>query len=245
MVPPDVIEWAEIAAEDEERSPEQELFLIVGRLCALRATGERANNNDIKVVTLANFIDSDLEDWKNDLPPAFSYSIKQSANTEDVFSDTYHIYNSTWPATVWNVYRCARILTQQVITAWLSRNSIPNPALDESQRRQSKVLLANLAYDICASAPFILGSSDCSVYSPWTPRAAAGTVMLWPFYLVATMDQQFTGVRAWTITRLTLIGRTMGIKQAESLANVLKTKREITAWDRFETARADEVLDDW
>ena len=37
----------------------------------------------------------------------------------------------------------------------------------------------------------------------------------------------------------------MGIKQAESLANVLKTKREITAWDKFETARADEVFDEW
>ena len=37
----------------------------------------------------------------------------------------------------------------------------------------------------------------------------------------------------------------MGIKQAESLANVLRTKREITAWDKFETARADEVVDDW
>lgn len=69
--------------------------------------------------------------------------------------------------------------------------------------------------------------------------------MLWPFYLVATMDQQFAGSRAWIITQLELIGRSMGIKQAESLANVLKTKREITAWDKFETARADEVFDEW
>ena len=122
---------------------------------------------------------------------------------------------------------------------------MPNPALDESQRRQSKILLANLAYDICATAPFMLGSLDSSPNSPWPPRAAAGTALLWPFYLVATMNQQFPAMRAWIITRLALIGQNMGIKQAESLANVLKTKREITAWDRIETARADEVLDDW
>lgn len=59
------------------------------------------------------------------------------------------------------------------------------------------------------------------------------------------MDQQTPGMRAWIITRLDLIGRNMGIKQAESLANVLKTQNEITAWDKFETVRADEVVDDW
>ena len=37
----------------------------------------------------------------------------------------------------------------------------------------------------------------------------------------------------------------MGIKQAESLAKVLKTRKHITVWDKFETARADEVVDDW
>ncbi|KAF6233116.1 hypothetical protein HO173_008660 [Letharia columbiana] len=247
MIPPDVIEWAEIAAEGETKKavPERQLIQIIGRLCALRAAVDRPETNDIGVATLANFIDSDLEDWKNSLPPAFSYSIKQSPNTEDVFSHTYHVYKGTWALSVWNVYRCARILTQQVITAWLSRNSMPNPALDQSQRRQSKVLLANLAHDICASAPFILGASNSSVYSSRLPRAAAGASLLWPFYLVATMDQCLTGIRAWIITRLALIGRLMGIKQAESLANVLRTKREITAWDKFETARADEVLDEW
>ncbi|CAD6572298.1 MAG: hypothetical protein ASARMPRED_005228 [Alectoria sarmentosa] len=247
IIPPDFIEWTEIAAETESKEtlPEQQLFPIIGRLCALRATAERYRNNEIGVVTLANIIDSDLEDWKNNLPPAFSHSIIQSADTEHVFSDTYHVYRSTWNVAVWNVYRCARILTQQIITAWLSRNSMPNPALHESQQYRSVILLANLAYDICASVPFILGASRSSIYSSRLPRAASGTVLLWPLYLVATMDQQLGGMRAWIITRLELIGRMMGIKQAESLANVLRTKREITAWDKFETARADEVVDDW
>lgn len=169
----------------------------------------------------------------------------QSANTEHVFSGTYHVYNNKWTVGVWNVYRCARILIQQVITAWLSRNFMPTPALHESQRRRSGILLANLAYDICASAPFILGASHSFVYSSLPPRAASGTNLLWPFYLAATMDQQPAGMRDWIITRLEFIGRIMGIKQAESLAKVLKTRKHITVWDKFETARADEVVDDW
>ena len=59
------------------------------------------------------------------------------------------------------------------------------------------------------------------------------------------MDRQDSGMRAWIITQLEFIGRVTGIKQAESLANVLKVKLEITAWDKFETARADELVDDW
>lgn len=59
------------------------------------------------------------------------------------------------------------------------------------------------------------------------------------------MCQQDLRMRAHIITQLEYIGRITGIKQAESLANVLKAQREITAWDKFETARADEVVDDW
>ena len=218
--------------------------MIIGRLCTLRATYGNENNNDPRVVALANLIDSDLEDWENSLPPTYFYSIVESANSEYVFSSTYHVYKSMWIVSIRNFCRCARILTQQVITRWLSRNSMPNPSIDKSQRHHSKVLLTNLVYDICASAPFILGSKS-SVCSSQPPRAGAGAPLLWVLYLVATMDQELPGVRTWVITRLMLIGRMMGIKQAESLANVLKIKREITAWDKFETARTDEVVDDW
>ena len=232
-------------AETEKMRPEHQLFLIIGRLCALRATTDKLHDNDIRVVRLAKFIDSDLEDWKNSLPPAFSYSIIPSANTEVVFSYMYHVYSDTWTAAVWNLYRCARILVHEVITDWLSRNSMPNPVLDESYQRQSEVLLASLAHDICASAPFILGASHSSVYPSQAPRATTGALLLWPLYLTATMNQQTAGAHAWIITRLDSIAQTMGIKQAESVANVLRTKREITAWDKIETVGADEVLNEW
>lgn len=232
-------------AETERMRPEHQLFFIIGRLCALRATTDTSHNNDIRVVMLAKYVDSDLEDWKNGLPSAFSYSTILSPNTEAVFSNTYHVYNDTWSAAVWNLYRCARILTQQIITDWLSHNSMPNPVVDRAYRSQAEVLLANLAYDICASAPYILGASHSSVSPSQPPRATTGALLLWPFYLAATMDQETPGMRAWIIRRLELIGQTMGIKQAESLANVLRIKREITAWDTFEAVPADEVINDW
>lgn len=143
------------------------------------------------------------------------------------------------------MYRSARILTQQVIIGWLSRNSMPNPVVEGSQRRQSEVSTVRLAYEICASVPFILGASHNSIYSTRALNATRGVNLLWPLYLSATMTHQVAGMRTWIITRLELIGRVMGIKQAQSLAEVLRTQQEITAWDKFERVRADEVLDDW
>ena len=189
-----------------------------------------------------------MEDWKNGLPPAFSYSSIQSANPETVFSDTYHVYTDAWTAGLWNLYRCARILTQEVITSWFDRNSSQNLVPDGSQQRQSEVSLVNLAHEICASVPFILGASYSSACPSRSTKATTGVSLLWPLYVAATVDPEIAGMRgmrAWVITRLELIGRTMGLQQAESLANVLRTKREITAWDKFEKIRADEVLDDW
>ena len=202
---------AEIEAEakdDEYARPWQQLFCISARLCALRAVVDKSRP-DFGVFELASLIDSELEDWKNHLPPIFSYAEIQSVKTESVFSDMYHVYSNTLIAAIWNIYRCARILTQQEITCWLSRSSMLSPALDELQRSRSEILFSNLAYDICASGPFILGASQSSQ----PPRAAAGTALLWPFYLVATMDRQFPGMCAWIITRLEMIARTMGIKQ--------------------------------
>ena len=246
MVPPDFIDWAEIAAESEseENQSEHHLFVIIGRLCALRAAADRFNNS-IRVITLANLIDSDLEDWRNRLPPDFLYSISWSTNTEYVFSGTYHVYNNTWAVGILNLYRCARVLTQEVITDWLSRNTMPNASLMESQQRHSEDLLAKLAHEICASVPFIMGASESSIYSLRRQSAATAMALLWPLYVAGVMDLQITGMRAWIITRLEVIGLTMGVKQAESLAYVLRTKGEITAWDKFETIQADEVLDDW
>lgn len=247
MVPPDFIDWAEIAAEaeSEEKQPVGHLFVIIGRLCALRATADRFHNNSIRVITLANLIDSDLEEWKSGLPPDLLYSISWSTNAEYVFSGTYHVYKNQWAVGVLNLYRCARILTHQVITDWLSRNTMSNAALQESQKRHSEDLLAKLAYEICASVPFIVGASESSAYTLRRQSVVTATGLLWPLYLAAIMDLQNTGMRAWIITRLEIIGLTLGVKQAESLAYVLRTKREITAWDKFETIQADEVLDDW
>ena len=203
-------------AETEDTRPEHQLFPIIGRLCTLRATLEKSESRDIRVLTIANGIDSDLEDWKNRLPPVFSYSRMQTAANEYVFSNTYHVYSNTWTISIWNLYRCARIFTHLVILGWLDRNSIPNAALERSQRRQSEVVLADLAHKICASAPFILGVSPSHIESSRAPSAATVLALRWPLYLAASIDQQVSGRRAWIITRLELIGRTLGITQAES-----------------------------
>ena len=134
-------------------------------------------------------------------------------------------------------------MTHEVILKWLAFN--PDYEHTTLQQRESEITLARLKADICASAPFILGDVQSATGDTFLPRAAGGVALIWPLYLVATMDTSRGSTRDWVITRLEKIGHLMGIQQAVSLAYVLRTKNEITAWDRFESTRIDEEIQDW
>ena len=107
------------------------------------------------------------------------------------------------------------------------------------------MLLTRLNADICASVPFVIGTTNILGQEAMLPRVAAGMALIWPLYLAATMDTVAASTRAWVITRFERLGHVMGIQQGLSLAHVLRTKKHITAWDRFESTRVDEEIEDW
>lgn len=242
-IPPQIVEWADLAAQYDgglAAKRENQLFQIIARLCTLRTIHEpNGEVHDPIVVTLAKEIDSELAEFVHGFPEWLRYTTRQCSISESVLSDYYHVYPNTWIVSAYNLYRVARILANELIMNWYSRN----PTWDNVhiERRRSETLLARLNVDICASVPFALGEID----GVFLPRASAGIALVWPLYLAATMDGGLESTRAWVITRLDKLGHEMGIQQAVSLANVLKTKRHITAWDRFESTRPDEELSDW
>ena len=91
----------------------------------------------------------------------------------------------------------------------------------------------------------MLGGVETGQPEKTIPKAAASVAMLWPLYVAATMEGSKPSTRAWVITRLERLGHLIGIQQAVSLADVLKTKEEVTAWDRFESTRVDEEILEW
>lgn len=243
-IPPEILEWADLAVQYDggiAAKRENQLFQIIARLCSLRSVYKpHGEVHDTIVLTLAKKIDSDLADYVRGFPDRLQYTTRRCSISEDVLSDYYHVYPNTWVVGAYNLYRGARILTNELILNWY----LHNPTWDNIhvQRRQSETVLARSYADICASVPFAIGDAGNGVS---VPRASAGLALVWPLYLAATMDNRQESTRAWVITRLDKLGRVMGIQQAISLANVLKTKDGITAWDRFESTRMDEELIEW
>ena len=245
MVPPEIIEWSEYASEletDPGRIRESAMFPILTRLCALRAMRKSETYNDPAVLTIAKSIDADLVEWADAIPPWLRYTTKTSDDTENVQSGFYHVYPNMWIVGGYNLYRCARILMHELIVHWLDRSS----ADDLQQRQSSGAILARLSAEICASVPCIFGqiAKNGPPNASYSPKAATGTWVLWPLYLAATMDSATPTTRAWVITQLDKLGRIMGLQQATTLAAVLRTQKELTAWDRFGT-RIDEEVNEW
>ena len=245
VVPPEIIEWSEYASEletDPGRVRESAMFPILTRLCALRAMRKSETYNDPAVLTIARSIDADLVEWADAIPPWLRYTTKMSDDPENVLSGFYHVYPNMWIVGGYNLYRCARILMHELIVHWLDRSS----ADDIQQRQSSGAILSRLSAEICASVPCIFGQIDKNgpPNTSYSPKAATGTWVLWPLYLAATMDSAKPTTRAWVITQLDRLGRIMGIQQATTLAAVLRTQKELTAWDRFGT-RIDEEVNEW
>ncbi len=218
------------------------MFPILTRLCALRGIKESDTYNNPAVLTIANAIDADLVEWMDAIPPWLKYITKTSDDTENVLSGFYHVYPNIWIVGGYNLYRCARILTHELIVRWLDRSF----AHDPQQLQASEAILARLNAEICATVPCIFGQIDRNgpPNASYSPRAATGTWVLWPLYLAATMDSVTPTTRAWVIAQLDRLGRMMGLQQATTLAAVLRTQKEITAWDRFGT-RIDEEVNEW
>ncbi len=248
VVPQMIIDWSEIVAESEpDQWPEHRLFQIIVRLCTLRSVTKAQRNESPAGLTTASSIDADLADWANLVPWEYAYMTRTDGKPDDLLCGYYHVYKNIRIAIIWNTYRTARIIANNIKVAWLTYHS-PS-TIDAARLRASEAIITQLTSDICTSVPFHLGKNGLSESSSLTPKAAAGQSLLWPLYVAATADEVSSSTQAWIVSQLDKIGNIMGIQQATSLANVLRMKKEIMIWDRMTTNRVTELLleeeDDW
>lgn len=234
-----VLEWW---SGSEKCEHEQNLFKIIASLCTLRKDEKEQKKDTSIILSLAASIDTNLADWVNDLSWEYSYMTRTNGRAEDLFGGYYYVYKSARKAAIWNTYRCARILVNEIIL-----NSLAH-ALDTESCRAAQALINQLSSDICASVLFHLWGDNSIQHSSYTPRAAAGYSLLWPLYVVGVFGQP-NPMRSWAIAQLDKIGGLMGIQQATSLANLLRMDKEIKVWDRMMMNNVIEELaqdeDDW
>jgi len=132
-----------------------------------------------RIVSKACALDTEYEDWVKNVPLQYIFqTVNLKERNDEVFSDHYHTYTNIWYATVWNHYRCVRLLVNELIVSQLNHVYLESMTSDAAfifegsdvvanQISMSNSTLVQLCHDICASVPFFLG------FDPDLPSEAA------------------------------------------------------------------------
>lgn len=223
-----------ISYESPVEAASTNLGLLITEHAALRASLKQSQDHDINaIVSFLWDLDKRYLDWSKTLPPEFVITqvpIELRGYRQEVYGDYYNTYTSIWIAGIWNNYRCARILANELLRHLVSRvleesnvQEPPEIQTDEQRIPYHTILAAanssiqTLSNDICCSVPFFFSTTTQDA-----PRALAGNLLLWPLYLAAQTTVVTDEMRRWAVDRLAYIGETMGIRQAGPMATTLR-----------------------
>ena len=135
-------------------------------------------------------------------------------------------------------------IIQQSIAALFLETQPDEPYLQD-QFAASVLVQQQLVQEICASTSYYLsihirnGSADSTrsrmsdhtispLQAPHTTTipSTIGTMLLWPLFIAGERPATPTATRAWIIDLLTMIAQDMGIRQAWTLAHILRDLQE-------------------
>ncbi|KAA8569916.1 hypothetical protein EYC84_002256 [Monilinia fructicola] len=179
------------------------------KFCDLRATMSSFHDysNAENIVSASLAIDAKLVEWALASPfdCMFYKTVTLKQGSDNIFSDYYHTYDSVWAATLWNHYRCVRILINEVVYVQLTylKSARPDlfilgprdPTFSGSQVEASITTTIQLSHDICASVPFMLGYKEGEEVTLTSAKAVSGNLLLWPLYTAACHREAFTGLQ--------------------------------------------------
>lgn len=241
-------EWSkELTFETPEQAAATSLSALATRYCNLRASMSSFHDysDPERIVSEACVLDMDYENWVKNVPlPYIFQTINLKERSNEVFSDHYHTYTNIWYATIWNHYRCVRLLVNELIVSQLNHVYLESLVSDSpfifegtdvvaNQISVSNTTLVQLCHDICASVPYFLGfDPDIPVgVARKLPPASNGNMLLWPLYSAGVTGMVSEVMRSWVAGRLKWISEGMGIRLAEPLAYVMKRRQDIITWD--------------
>ncbi len=224
--------WGDISNyhRSDVELPAHRLSFIVARISGLRAAVKDNAIIDTSSIVLSFLsIEAALAEWVTLLPPRWAYTTVDTTESDTHYGRQHHVYEDIWIASVWNSYRCVRLLCNEEILVHIGRLSSSlslSLGVDYSaQARMSRNLLNQLAADICISATFHLGQPKIEDGRfLFECRSLFGFYLLWPLFVAASVAGTPDPLRLWVIRVLDGIGRSMGIQQASALAEMLKLR---------------------
>ncbi|KUJ18922.1 uncharacterized protein LY89DRAFT_582364 [Mollisia scopiformis] len=256
-VPAFITEWSnELDFESVEQAYGTTLSLLVIRYANLRASMScwKDYSDPQRLISAAYELECDLAAWAKSCPLHYIYqTVNLNERVDEVFSDHYHLYANVWVATTWNHYRCARLLTNELILDQLGHLYETEPTsplllshkcYSESQMLESNANLMHLCEDICASVPYFLGidfeAGEGSIRQ--LPKAMYANLLIWPLYTAGATWLVSDVMINWVAGRLEWIADVMGIRQAGAHALFLRKKKHLLSWDEKSKIGEDHVL---
>ncbi|KAF7596132.1 hypothetical protein BBP40_003394 [Aspergillus hancockii] len=212
-VPSSIVQWSLQAMS--QRSPANakadELVELVARVSQLLSQAK--TKRDLDLMHRIAFLDDCLLKWKQSLPSRWTYQTIRgppppTSNTKCCYPEVYHIYPDLWACNIWNFYRSARILLNQLACS----------SIDVAQAirtYQTTDIVEQLAADIAASVLYALETVGSDHY-------LGGFIIVWPLYLATNVSVPGSALREWGINKLEEIGHQMGIGQGQYMARTLR-----------------------
>ncbi|KAB8298689.1 hypothetical protein EYC80_000866 [Monilinia laxa] len=246
-IPAVIRDWSKYTLQFQSRNDAHATILSkqIMKFCDLRASMSSFHDysNAENIVSACLAIDAKLVEWALTYPSdcMFYKTITLKQGSDNIFSDYYHVYDSVWAATLWNHYRCVRILINEVVYVQLTyiKSTRPdsfslelrNPIFSDSQLEAFITTVIQLSHDICASVPFMLGYKEGEEVTLSSAKAVSGNLLLWPLYTAACTSVVSNVMCHWVAERLRIISDVMGIKQAAPLSHILIKRKDLLAWE--------------
>jgi hypothetical protein len=181
-------------------------------------------------------------------PPAWQYkTVYTDVDSDLVYNGKYHSYYDYCVAMVWNNLRMLRIMCNRIIRGALLTGFSSTPSLFAQpdytvQFHLSMDIILEMRNDILATVPQYIGRGNPPIFKienlyildpanknyPPIPTAA-GTHLMWPIWFVGQMNSAYLTepVRNFAAKILRYIGEIQGIQQANFMALMVETRKDI------------------
>jgi hypothetical protein len=251
-VVPEVVDRLSEKGEEVERSLARQksstrllgdMFYLVSRFSRLRTQKkfdpEPSQSELITRTLIAEYstLAGQMSEWHQRLPTNFMPAGMRSGDpSTTMLSEHDYVYDDIWTAGVANNCSTTHILVNEALIVQLIHlrdhffhNVIEHAELDV-RISQARSTVTRLIDAVCASVPHLLQSD----------MAIAGVGLIWALYVAAQISPQAvpldTSTRGWINGSLERIGKEMGVKQATTLARMLREGVEIEEMLASETA---------
>ncbi len=202
------------------------ILRFINLLSEIKNNPSPDSNTILREVTLIN---ADLQDWDERLPERWGFTtVETNDDSGFVFNKQTHRYRDMWIARIYNNYRWARILINELLIVHMAQLR-PSSSECIDQQKRSLEIISKMALDICRSVPSQFSRHTAEeAKQNQVPNMAGCFLLLFPLAVAGSAIGVSEELHEWIITTLGTIGHKMGIAQA--LEMIPQTRRQRESW---------------